>query len=272
MKTVTRFRTLALALGLAFLLAGCTSVVGTGRSQLNLVSDAELNQVASLQYSKLIKESHLSSDRNQTRMVKNVGARIARAAQDLMASEGRQGEIADYKWEFNLIDSKEVNAFCMPGGKVAFYTGIMPICQDEAGVAAVMGHEVAHALARHGNERVSNQMMVGIGANLLGIGLGIGGVGSGAADLIMTAYSVGSQYGVLLPYNRAHEAEADRIGMRLMAMAGYDPEAAVDLWRRMDSAGGSGVPFFLSTHPSNRQRIEALEGFLPEARSYYVPR
>ncbi|MDR0621441.1 MAG: M48 family metallopeptidase [Deltaproteobacteria bacterium] len=271
MYRIKSFQTILLALGLLCLLVGCTSVVGTGRSQLNLVSDAELNQAASLQYSQLMKQSHLSSDRQQTRMIKTVGARIAKAAEELMASEGRQAEIANYKWEFNLIDSKEVNAFCMPGGKVAFYTGIMPICQDEAGVAAVMGHEVAHALARHGNERVSQQMMVGIGANLLGIGLGVGGVSSVTADLIMTAYSVGSQFGVMLPYSRAHESEADRIGMTLMALAGYNPEEAIELWKRMDQAGGSAPPYFLSTHPSNRQRIEGLEKYLPEAQSYYQP-
>ncbi|MDR2301618.1 MAG: M48 family metallopeptidase [Deltaproteobacteria bacterium] len=271
MKQLKSFRSILCVLGLLCLLSGCTTVVGTGRSQLNMVSDDELNQAASLQYSQLIKGSHLSSDRQQTRMVKNVGARIAKAAERLMAAEGRQHEISGYKWEFNLIDSKEVNAFCMPGGKVAFYTGIMPICQDEAGVAAVMGHEVAHALAKHGNERVSQQMMVGIGANLLGIGLGIGGVSSGAADLIMTAYSVGSQFGVMLPYSRAHESEADRIGMTLMAMAGYDPHQAVELWKRMASSGGSSPPYFLSTHPSNQQRIQGLEKYMPEAMEYYQP-
>jgi predicted Zn-dependent protease len=252
-------------------LTGCTSVVGTGRSQLNLVSDDELNQSASLQYSQLLKESHLSSDRAKTRMIKNVGARISKAARELMASEGRQAEVDAYQWEFNLIDSDEVNAFCMPGGKVAFYTGILPICKDEAGVAAVMGHEVAHALAKHGNERVSQQMMASLGANLLGLGLSLGGASGGTADLVMTAYSVGSQYGILLPYSRSQEAEADRIGMSLMAMAGYDPEQAVELWRRMDSQGGSSPPYFLSTHPSNKQRIEGLQKYLEEARAKYRP-
>jgi predicted Zn-dependent protease len=269
MKHIKSFQTILLVLGLAFLLAGCTSVVGTGRSQLNLVSDDEVNQAASLQYSKLMKESHLSSDRAKTRMIKNVGARIAKAAEQLMASEGRQAEIANYKWEFNLIDSKEVNAFCMPGGKVAFYSGIMPICEDEAGVAAVMGHEVAHALARHGNERISQQMMVSMGGHILGLGLGIGGVGGGVSDLVMTAYSVGSQVGVLLPYSRSHEAEADRIGMNLMAMAGYNPKAAIELWMRMDARDGSSPPFFLSTHPTNKKRIEGLEKYLPEAEARY---
>ena len=150
-----------------------------------------------------------------------------------MNSLGRGGEVARYQWEFNLIESNEVNAFCMPGGKVAFYTGIMPVCQDEAGVAAVMGHEVAHALARHAAERASQQTVANVGSTLLGIGLALGGVSSAASDVAMTAFTLGSQYGVLLPYSRAHEAEADRIGMSLMAMAGYDPHEAVELWRRM---------------------------------------
>ncbi|MDR1309218.1 MAG: M48 family metallopeptidase [Deltaproteobacteria bacterium] len=272
MKQIAHLKSIFLILSLACLLAGCTSVVGTGRSQLNLVSDDELNQAASLQYSELLKESHLSSDRQQTRMVKNVGARIAQAARQLMAAEGREAEVDAYKWEFNLIDSEEVNAFCMPGGKVAFYTGIMPICETEAGVAAVMGHEVAHALAKHGNERVSQQMMTSIGANLLGLGLSIGGASGVTSDLVMTAYSVGSQFGILLPYSRSHEAEADRIGMSLMAMAGYDPQEAVNLWRRMDAqSGGKSPPFFMSTHPSNQQRIKNLESYLPEAQAKFSP-
>jgi predicted Zn-dependent protease len=272
MQSINRFKSILLVLALACLLAGCASVVGTGRSQLNLVSDDELNQASSLQYSQLLQESHLSSNRQQTRMVKNVGAKISQAARQLMASEGREAEIDAYKWEFNLIDSEEVNAFCMPGGKVAFYTGIMPICETEAGVAAVMGHEVAHALARHGNERVSQQMMTNIGANLLGLGLSIGGASGATADLVMTAYGVGSQFGILLPYSRSHEAEADRIGMSLMAMAGYDPQEAVNLWRRMDAkSGGSSPPYFLSTHPSNEQRIKNLESYMPEAMEKYRP-
>ncbi|MDR1677458.1 MAG: M48 family metallopeptidase [Deltaproteobacteria bacterium] len=272
MKSIQFIKSFLLIACLTFLLAGCTSVVGTGRSQLNLVSDSELNQAASLQYSNLLKESHLSSNRKQTKMVKDVGARIARAAKEYMAAEGRSDEIASYKWEFNLIDSEDVNAFCMPGGKVAFYTGIMPICQDEAGVAAVMGHEVAHALAKHGNERVSQQMMANIGANLLGLGLSLGGATAGTSNLLMTAYSVGSQFGVLLPYSRSHEAEADRIGMSLMALAGYNPTEAVALWKRMDAKGGSSPPYFLSTHPSNKQRIQGLEKYLPEAQSKFRPK
>ncbi|MDR2443465.1 MAG: M48 family metallopeptidase [Deltaproteobacteria bacterium] len=254
-------------LALVYLLAACAPVAGTGRSQLNLVSDAELNQAASLQYKQLLTESHLSSDRKNTRMIKAVGAKISAAAKQLMAEYGRENEIAGYQWEFNLIDSDEVNAFCMPGGKVAFYTGILPVCQTEAGVAAVMGHEVAHALAKHANERVSQQLLANVGSSLLSIGLQIGGVSGGTAELAMSAFAIGSQYGVLLPYSRAHESEADRIGMSLMAMAGYDPHEAVALWQRMSQLSGRTTPYFLSTHPSDKQRIVNLEKFLPEAEA-----
>ncbi|MDR0355775.1 MAG: M48 family metallopeptidase [Deltaproteobacteria bacterium] len=272
MSRLKKLQPFVLLLLLCFFVSACTTVAGTGRSQLNLVNDSELNQAASLQYSQLIKESHLSSDRTKTRMIRRVGDRISRAAKQFMEAEGRGAEIANYKWEFNLIDSDEVNAFCMPGGKVAFYTGILPICQDEAGVAAVMGHEVAHALAKHGNERVSQQMMTSLGANLLGIGLSIGGTSALTSDLVMTAFSVGSTYGVLLPFSRSHESEADRIGMSLMAMAGYNPQAAVDLWQRMDAQEtGSGRPFFMSTHPSNKQRIKNLQSYMPEAEARFQP-
>jgi predicted Zn-dependent protease len=270
MRIPRKITSLIAALALACLAAACAPVAGTGRSQLNLVNDAELNQAATLQYRQLINESRLSSNRSETLMLKRVGARISQAAKELMASLGRSDEIANYQWEFNLIDSKEVNAFCMPGGKVAFYTGILPVCASEAGVAAVMGHEVAHALARHANERASQQMVANIGATLLNVGLSIGGASGAASELAMTAFAVGSQYGVLLPFSRAHEAEADRIGMSLMAMAGYEPQEAVELWRRMAQLSGRGsTPYFMSTHPSDAQRIKNLETYLPEARSRY---
>ncbi|MDR1297384.1 MAG: M48 family metallopeptidase [Deltaproteobacteria bacterium] len=272
MSGLKKLQTCLLSLLLVVFFIACSPVVGTGRSQLNLVDDAELNQSAALQYTELIKDSHLSSNREQTRMIRRVGDRISRAARELMASEGRAAEVEAYKWEFNLIESDEVNAFCMPGGKVAFYTGILPVCQTEAGVAAVMGHEVAHALARHGNERVSQQMMTSIGASLLSIGLGVGGVSGGTSDLVMTAFSVGSTYGVLLPFSRSHEAEADRIGMSLMSMAGYEPQEAVNLWERMaENSGGKSPPFFMSTHPSDQQRIKNLQSYLPEAQQRFKP-
>ncbi|MDR1487960.1 MAG: M48 family metallopeptidase [Deltaproteobacteria bacterium] len=262
---------LFLVIALTYLLAACSPVIGTGRSQLNLVSDAEINEMAAAQYSELLKESHLSSDRKKSSLIKKVGARISQAAKRMMDEYGRSQEIDNFKWEFNLIDSEEVNAFCMPGGKVAFYTGILDVCESEAGIAAVMGHEVAHALARHGNERVSQQMMAGLGGNLLNIGLQLGGVSTGTYELAMTAFTLGAQYGVLLPYSRAHESEADRLGMVLMSMAGYDPQEAIDLWVRMGKLSDrGGVPYFLSTHPSDSQRIKNLEKYLPDAKAKFT--
>ncbi|MDR1657882.1 MAG: M48 family metallopeptidase [Deltaproteobacteria bacterium] len=273
MKTLKHCSQLLLTLVMAYMLTACATVAGTGRSQLSLVDDAELNQAASLSYKQLLSESHLSSNRQKTKLLKQVGARISAAAKVLMAEYGRENEVAKYQWEFNLIDSDEINAFCMPGGKVAFYTGILPVCESEAGIAAVMGHEVAHALAKHSNERVSQQMLTSVGASLLSIGLQVGGASAVSADLAMTAFAVGSQYGVLLPFSRAHEAEADRLGMSLMALAGYDPREAVALWQRMAKLPSRGsTPYFLSTHPSDSQRIKNLEKFIPEAQTRFRPK
>ena len=248
-------------------LGACATVPGTGRSQLSLVSDQQLASAAASQYAALVKQGPLSTNQKDTAMIKNVGARISRAAETFLREEGLASEIRDYKWEFNLIESKEVNAFCMPGGKVAFYTGILPYTRGEAGVAAIMGHEVAHAIAHHGRERASQQTLANLGGNLLGLGLSLGGVSGPTGDLAMTAYGLGSQVGVLLPFSRAHESEADRIGLTLMAMAGYDPAEAVAFWGRM-SEGKSGASLeFLSTHPSDKTRVANIEKYLPEARA-----
>ncbi|MDR3205365.1 MAG: M48 family metallopeptidase [Deltaproteobacteria bacterium] len=246
--------------------------MGTARSQLSLVDDNQINSLAQSEYRKLINSSRLSSDSHNTRILRKVGRRIAKAAEDMMASYGRSNEISNFRWEFNLIESKEVNAFCLPGGKVAVYTGILTYCHDEAGLAAVVGHEVAHTLLRHGAERASQNMMANIGGNLLGLGLAIGGASSGTSQAFMTAFSLGAQYGVLMPYSRLQEAEADRIGMNLMALAGYHPEEALSFWQRMAQADSHGsTPYFLSTHPSDAQRVDNLSRYLNEAKSQFTP-
>jgi predicted Zn-dependent protease len=198
-------------------------------------------------------------------MIKRVGDRIAKAAQVLMAEYGQSDRLKDYNWEFNLIDSDEINAFCMAGGKVAFYTGILPICKDENGVATVMGHEVAHALARHGAERASQQMAAGIGSTVLELALGASSVSPGTGQAIMIAYGLGAQYGVLLPYSRAHEAEADRIGLSLMALAGYDPRRSLEFWQRMSAATGNSGSSFFQTHPSDQERMANIQEYINEA-------
>jgi predicted Zn-dependent protease len=264
----------SLAVVLLFLVSACAHVAGTNRSQLSLVSESELTPMANRQYRQIISESKLSTNARDTQMIKRVGARIRLAAEKYLTMFNRQNEISNYNWEFNLIDSKEANAFCLPGGKVAVYTGILPVCLDEAGVATVMGHEVAHAIAHHGAERASQQMMVGLGAQILDIGLGSRGTSQISSQVIMTAYGLGSQVGILLPFSRTHESEADRIGLSLMAMAGYDPAKAVDFWQRMAQNKGnrnSSPPEFLSTHPADQTRIQNLNSFLAEAKARYVP-
>ncbi|GHV56595.1 peptidase M48 [Deltaproteobacteria bacterium] len=254
---------------LALALAACATVPGTGRNQLSLVSDKELSAMAAQQYSQMIKEGPLSANQKETAQIKKVGANISRAAEAFLRENGLAAEITDYHWEFNLIESDEVNAFCMPGGKVAFYTGILPYTKNETGVAVIMGHEVAHAIAHHGRERASQQTVANLGGTLLNLGLDLGGASSLTGQAAMAAYGLGSQVGVLLPFSRAHESEADRIGLTLMAMAGYDPAAAVDFWRRMGESGGASGPEFLSTHPSDQTRVAELNRYLPEAAARY---
>ncbi|MGL4208486.1 MAG: M48 family metallopeptidase, partial [Candidatus Adiutrix sp.] len=179
--------------------SACASVPGTGRSQLSLVKSSELNAMANTQYSQIIKKGPLSTNRQDTAMIKNVGAKISKAAEEYLREHGLAADIPNYNWEFNLIESEAVNAFCMPGGKVVFYTGILAYTKHEAGVAAVMGHEVAHAIAQHSRERASQQMMTNVGATILNIGLGVGGTNPLTAEMAMAAYGAGSQVGILLP-------------------------------------------------------------------------
>lgn len=245
----------------------CTSVAVTGRKQLSLVSNAEIMPVVNQQYDSVIRKGPLSNNKQQVDMVKRVGVKIQKAVEEYMASKGLSSELQGFSWEFNLIeDPKTVNAWCMPGGKVAFYTGIMPICKDEQGVAVVMGHEVAHAIANHGRERMSTQMLAQYG---LGTLEALMGQSPGAGkELLMQAVGAGTNIG-LLKFSREHESEADHIGLIFMTMAGYDPNQAPTFWERMtESSGGQESPEFLSTHPSHSTRIKDLKGWIPEALSY----
>jgi predicted Zn-dependent protease len=253
---------------LGLFIYGCATVAVTGRQQLNLVSNAEIIPVVNHQYDSIVRNSKLSSNAEQTAMVKNVGARIEKAVERYMSEHNATSELEGFKWEFNLIDDpKTVNAWCMPGGKVAFYTGIMPICQNEAGVATVMGHEVAHAIANHGRERMSQAMVAN---GLLGtFGAALGQNPTLTKQLLYQAVGIGAQVG-MLKFSRQHESEADHIGLIFMAMAGYDPNEAVTFWQRMESMSGGGEPpEFLSTHPSHSTRISDLQKEVPEAMKYY---
>lgn len=246
----------------------CTSVAVTGRKQLSLVSNSEIIPMANQQYQEVIKKGPLSTNQEQTQMVKRVGVRIQKAVEEYMASKGLSAELNGFQWEFNLIqDDKTVNAWCMPGGKVAFYTAILPICKDETGVAVVMGHEVAHAIANHGRERMSQQMMAQYGLGTLGALMGQNPTAGN--ELLMQAIGAGTNLG-MLKFSREHESEADHIGLIFMAMAGYDPNQAPVFWERMASlSGGSAPPEFMSTHPSHDTRVKDLQGWIPEAMQYY---
>lgn len=253
-------------LGLA--LYACSSVAVTGRKQLALVSNAEIIPVVNQQYAEVISKGPLSNNQEQTQMVKRVGGRIQKAVEKYMADHNLSSELAGFAWEFNLIDDpKMVNAWCMPGGKVAFYTGIMPICKDEEGVAVVMGHEVAHAIANHGRERMSQQMIAQYGLGTLSALMGQN-PGAGK-ELLMQAVGAGAGVG-MLKFSREHESEADHMGLIFMAMAGYDPNAAPKFWERMSAqGGGQEPPEFISTHPSHSTRIKDLQKWIPEAMKHY---
>lgn len=256
---------LSLLLIVVLLTYACANVAGTNRKQLSLYSDEEVNTMSFASYQKdVVQSGMLSKNTAEVNLVRKVGNRIAKAAEIYMTQHGRQADLANFEWEFNLIEDPEtVNAFCMPGGKVAFYSGILPICGDETGIAVVMGHEVAHALARHGNERISQQAAAGAVQNIL---LGTD------HNIMASVFGVGANVGILLPFSRKHESEADEIGLYLMAIAGYDPSAAVDFWQRMadmKSGGDSSLDNFLSTHPSDQRRIDDLKKIMPEAQELY---
>jgi metalloendopeptidase OMA1, mitochondrial len=245
------------ASAVAILCGACQSVLQTGRSQFIVVSDAQEQQMGEEAYQDMLKKSRLSSRSDWQAQLRRVGQRIAAAA-----------DKPEYKWEFNVIQGKEVNAFALPGGKVAFWEGIMPIAQDDNGIAVIMGHEVAHALARHGAERMSQQM----GAQAIGqiLSVGVGQVNPALQDDFLQLYGLGATVGVLLPWGRTQESEADRIGLNLMAKAGYDPATAIVFWERMSKVGsGDKPPEFLSTHPSDQTRIAQIKEWLPEARSNF---
>jgi len=262
------FGHLSILLTLFLLLFSCSTVPVTERRGLHLVPDSEITTMSYQEYSNVIKKSKLSTDVTKVSMVRRVGQRIATASEELLTETGRGADIRNYKWEFNLIeDDKTVNAWCMPGGKVAVYTGLLPYSQDENGLAVVMGHEVAHAIAKHGNERMSQGLLAQFGA--IGLSLALSGSPGATSNIFMQAYGVGTQVGVLLPYSRVQESEADHIGLILMAKAGYDPRGAVTLWQRMNAKGGSRPPEFLSTHPAPESRIRNIESQIPEAMKYY---
>lgn len=254
------------------ILSNCGTVPITGRRQLNLVSDGEILAASATQYRQFISQSNISNNGTYNAKVTQVGRRLAAATNTFLKQNGYESMLSSLSWEFNVVDSKQVNAFCMPGGKIVVYTGLLNLVGNGAHsddeLAAVMGHELSHALAKHANERISNQMLVQAGGQLLGAA--VGSRSQMLGSLINQAYGIGAQVGVMLPFGRKQEYEADKMGLVLMAMAGYDPRYAVSFWQKMaQSKGGNQTNELLSTHPSDANRIKAIEEYLPTALQYY---
>mgnify|MGYP001025392225 FL=1 len=244
----------------------CSKVPITGRSRVNFVSDSKVLPVSFAQYKGFLKENKLSTNKEMTNQIKNVGKNISAAVDRFMRANNMTSEANAYKWEFNLVEDKTLNAWCMPGGKVVFYIGIMPICANEDGVAAVMGHEIAHAFAKHGQERMSHGQLQQIGG--LAVALGTSEKDSKTQKIWNAAFGVGSGLGVL-KFSRVHEQEADRLGLVFMIMAGYDGTEAAEVWVRMSqSSNKNSQPAILRTHPSNESRINDLRTYLPTAKKY----
>lgn len=261
--------TVVLIISIAFVGLRCSSVPVSGRSQLSLIGNEKIFPMSFDQYEKVKKEGKLVTSTDEARMVRRVGTRIQRAVEQYFVELGEPNYLDDYQWEFNLIDDEIVNAWCMPGGKVAFYTGIMPICKDEDGVAVVMGHEVAHAIANHGRERISQQYAAQAGLTAVSLILTGSGSTTIPADVIMQGAGAATSLGILA-FSRKHESESDKLGLYFMAMAGYDPQVAPKFWERMaEKSEGEQPPEFVSTHPSHDTRISDLNANMPKALEYY---
>lgn len=254
-----------------FIFTGCVLNLVTGRKQLSLVNEAELQQMAFTQYNSFLSENKVlnPAKNNDAALVSRVGTRIANAITTYYTNLGKQSVIEGYTWEFNTVESEEANAWCMPGGKVVVYSGLLPITQTEAALAIVMGHEIAHSIAKHGNERMSQAMVQQMGGMALQVALAQ--EPEKTQNLFLMSYGIGSQLGAMLPWSRQQETEADQYGLIFAALAGYDPREAIPFWQRMSEAGGGSPPEFLSTHPSDETRMRKLKKFMPEALKHYNP-
>tara|TARA_Y100000815_G_scaffold275575_1_gene314748 strand:+ start:70116 stop:70931 length:816 start_codon:yes stop_codon:yes gene_type:complete len=247
------------------LFLSCSTNPFTGKKTLALVPNSQLFPMAFQQYNQFLSENNVVTGTPEAQMVTRVGQKIAVAAERYLNANGYAGYLKNYEWEYNLVNDPTVNAWCMPGGKIVFYTGILPIADGEAGIAAIMGHEVAHALANHGQQRMSAGQLQALGAVAGNLALSKDPKNQ---QIFNQAYGIGSTVGVMLPFSRSHESEADQIGLYLMAIAGYDPIEAADLWRRMKAnSGGQAPPEFLSTHPSSDTRINNITNWAPQAKA-----
>ncbi|MFT3678932.1 MAG: M48 family metallopeptidase [Ferruginibacter sp.] len=263
-------KSILLALSASFLILGCSRNAITGRKQLSLLPESQLQQMAVSEYQTFLNQSKVvsSSTNKDAEMVRRVGSRIANAITNYYSQQGKADVLNGYKWEFNLVDNKEVNAWCMPGGKVVVYTGLLPVAQNEAALAIVLGHEITHAVASHGNERMSQGMLaqgIAVAGDILTSN------NAKVNSLFNNVYGPGAQIGVLLPNSRKQEYEADHFGLIFAAMAGYNPREAIPFWQRMAQSGGQKPPEFLATHPSDENRIAKLQSYMDEALKYYKP-
>lgn len=253
-------------IGIVLFIVSCATNPFTGKKTMAFVSNDQLFPASFAQYNQVLSENKVLTGTKDSEMITRVGQRIAVAAERWLNANGYQGYLEDYKWEYKLIESEQVNAWCMPGGKIAFYTGILPIAQNETGVAAIMGHEVAHALANHGQQRMSSGILQQAGG--VAVAVASGNETPEKQQMWMQAYGLASTVGGVLPFSRSHETEADKIGLYLMAIAGYNPDEAAELWKRMKAnSGGQAPPEFLSTHPSNDTRIANLLELSPKAKA-----
>ena len=251
----------------ALLLSSCSSVPITGRKQLSLISDAEVLSSSLTQYKGYMAQATVSGNKVQSEMVTRVGKALAVATETYLKNNGMESDIQNYAWEFSLVANTEVNAFCMPGGKIVVYEGLMKMVSSEDELAVVIGHEVAHAVAKHSNERMSQQILAQYGSNVLNSALA--NKSAAVQSVAGQVFGLGAQYGVMLPFSRKQENEADYMGMVLMSMAGYNPDMALTFWQKMSAGSGTSVPELLSTHPSDETRINNIKKNLPKIKQTY---
>lgn len=259
-----------LLLSALLILDSCSTVPLTGRKQFVAIPSSQMLALSADSYTQVLDEYTLSSNRAYVDMVKKVGKKLTLAVEAYMDENNMETLLDGYDWQYNVLVSPDLNAWCMPGGQIAFYEGIMPVCADESGVAVVMGHEIAHAVAKHGNERMSQELAIQMGG--MALNEAMKEQKEETIALAMLAFGVGSQLGVQLPYSRTHESEADELGLYFMAMAGYNPRVAPEFWGRMNEKGGERPPEFLSTHPDPSNRIAHLNEIMPKAMEYYNAR
>ena len=245
----------------------CSTVPLTNRTQITAIPSSQMLSLSSSSYNDVLSQSEISSNATYRNSVERVGQNIASAVESYLKNIGREELLQGYAWEFNVIKSEQLNAWCMPGGKIAFYEGIMPVCENDNGIAVVMAHEIAHAVAKHNNERMTQQLGLQMGG--LALTEALSEKESKTKEIALAVFGVGTQVGIILPYSRSFENEADEMGLYFMAMAGYDPRQAPDFWERMLQAGGSNVPEFLSTHPNPENRIDHLRQIMPKALEFY---